>query len=167
MKTMFHRAPAAALALGLLLVANAAEAQEDYPSVVQNHLSLGTTPPCSLCHAKGNTGVGTVVTPFAWSMRSKGLVVDDPDSVVRALDALKAAHTDSDGDGVSDIDELIAGTDPNTAARVPIRPADDPTYGCGGNSISPRPPTTLVVFVGIALALTVARRTRRSRSPVA
>ena len=126
-----------AVALAAFLVASPAAAREDFPNEVRNHLGLAYAPPCSLCHAKGNTGSGTVVTPFGWSMRGAGIDVEDATTVGKALDALKATNADSDGDGVTDIAELTAGTDPNTAGKVPIPNGEEPGYGCGGKAPDP------------------------------
>lgn len=126
----------AVVLLGLSTAAPAA-AQDEFPGLVKEHLTLGYAPPCSVCHAKGNTGSGTVVTPFGWSMRGRGLEADDPKSVGIALDALKNAKTDSDGDHVSDVDELVAGTDPNVAGSVPLPNGEQTGYGCGGSAPDP------------------------------
>lgn len=126
-----------AVVAALLFAAAPAAAQGDFPALMRNHLNLDYAPPCSVCHAKGNTGSGTVVTPFGWSMRAHGLEADAPDSVGTALDALAAAKVDSDGDGISDVDELVAGTDPNVAGRVPLPNGEQTGYGCGGTAPNP------------------------------
>lgn len=131
------KSAAMTLPAALLLVASPAAAMEGYPLEVRDHLSLGYAPPCSLCHAKGNPGGGTVVTPFGWSMRARGLVVEDNDSVHKALDSLKADNVDSDGDGQSDIAELSASTDPNSSGPVPFPNGEQPGYGCGGHAPDP------------------------------
>lgn len=122
---------------GLLFLVSPAAAQEEFPRLVKEHLVLDYAPPCSVCHAKGNTGSGTVVTPFGWSMRGRGLEADAPNTVASALDALKTAKTDSDGDGTPDVSELIAGTDPNVAGRVPLPNGEQTGYGCGGTAPDP------------------------------
>jgi hypothetical protein len=152
------------LAVAVLLTGRSAHAQGDYPGEVEDYLKLSYAPPCSLCHEKGNTGSGTVVTSFGWSMRGKGLVVDDPSSIDRALDALRAAKTDSDGDGVPDVDELVAGTDPNSAASVRIPDGKDPGYGCGGEAPDPnrRGEGFMIPVAFGAAAMLRRRRTRRA-----
>jgi len=60
-------------------------------------------------------------------MRSRGLVSQNIASLDTALDALAAERTDSDHDGVPDIDELEAGSDPNVAGGGSVPP---PSYGC-------------------------------------
>jgi hypothetical protein len=115
-----------AVVVGLVLAAGTAAASADYPAEIRSQLGLSYTPSCALCHTNGNTGIGTANTPFATSMRARGLVAADVASLDTALAALTAEMTDSDGDGVSDIDELKAGSDPNAVGGA-ITP---PTYGC-------------------------------------
>jgi hypothetical protein len=152
-----------AVLLATALASGSAHAQNDYPIVVQNHLGLSYAPPCSLCHAKGNTGTATVTTPFGWSMRAKGLVIGSSQSVTKALDALRDDHTDSDGDGVSDIDELVARTDPNSEGPVPIADVEQPGYGCGGVAEGPRRGRQASAAWPLSFLFALAWRVRRAR----
>jgi hypothetical protein len=117
--------------LPLLVVAFAlpAFATAEFPGAIQTHLSLGAPPAqsCSLCHTNGITGAGTVNTPIGRALRMQGMVASDTASLIVALDALEAAGTDSDMDGVGDVAELRAGTNPNVAEA----PADG---GMGGGA---------------------------------
>ena len=152
------RYPEGLLRRAVLLLAvlggGAAHASSIYPPEIRNHLSLSYTPDCSICHANGQTGFGTVTTPFGMSMRSRGLVAQNIGSLDTALDALAAERKDSDGDGVPDIDELRAGTNPNLAGGGDIPP---PSYGCFDVSGQPGSPLALVPVV-LALLLLRARR---------
>jgi len=142
-----------------VLAAGLAHASSTYPGEVRAHLGLPYTPDCSLCHANGQTGFGTVTTPFGTSMRARGLVAQNIASLDTALDALTAEHTDSDGDGVGDIDELKAGTDPNLAGGGSFPP---PTYGCF--DVSGQPGSALALLP-VGLALLLFRLKKPGRTP--
>jgi hypothetical protein len=139
-----------------VLAGGLAHASSIYPPEVRSHLGLSYTPDCSLCHANGQTGFGTVTTPFGKSMRARGLVAQNIASLDTALDALAAEKTDSDGDGTPDIDELKAGTDPNVAGGSAVPP---PSYGCFDVSGQPGSPLGLVPLA-LALALLLLRHRR-------
>jgi hypothetical protein len=150
-----------------LLAPALARASAPFPSAVQSHLSLSYAPACSLCHLNGVTGLGTVTTPFGVALRAHGAAAGDVTKLDAALDAMRLDGTDSDCDGVPDIQELINGTDPNVpdvrdggvlahdGGTCGTQSAALPglTYGCGG-SVAPG-------LVGGLAALVLARRRRR------
>jgi hypothetical protein len=149
-------------AVGIVLAAASAAATPGFPDAIAAHLAA-PTPPCSVCHQGGVTGRGTVSTPFGQAMVARGLVPYDEASLTTALDALAAEGHDSNGNGVSDVDELKAGDDPNAGAGDTVVP----TYGCLG-SVAGRPPGRggRGALTALALGLLLAagsRRHRRSR----
>ncbi len=108
-------------------------AKRQFPGLIQRDLSLSYEVPCSVCHLKGNTGSSTAGTPFALSLRDRGLS-GDSNSLSSALSRLQTDGVDSDGDGIPDVTELRAGTDPNSSANARIIDDQEPGYGCGGSA---------------------------------
>jgi hypothetical protein len=126
------------LVLGLLTLeglgrSSLAQAKSEFPGEIKNSYGLAYDVPCSVCHVKGNTGSATPITPFALSLRARGLTGDNQ-SLSSALSKLESDAVDSDGDGVTDVNELKAGTDPNSSANASIINDQDPGYGCGGTA---------------------------------
>ena len=135
-------------------------AKEEFPSQIENDVpGVSYQAPCTVCHTKGNTGASTPITPFALSLRDRGLS-GDRQSLSTALSQLAADGTDSDGDGVGDIDELKAGTDPNSSANANIATLQAPGYGCGGTA--PHGGGGLAAAGVLGLAGLLVRRRRAS-----
>ncbi len=134
------------------------------PGEIQAHLKLSYTPPCTLCHATA-TGGGLVVTKFGQSMVAAGLNPNiatlDP-----ALDTLNTNKTDSDGDGIPDIQALQEGLDPSTGYSQPNAPPE--RYGCGAR-ISTGPlrqrGELSIALATLSFALLVHRRRILRRNP--
>jgi hypothetical protein len=154
---------AAALAVLALSWPRPAHAVPEFPREVQYDLALDYEPPCSLCHVKNNTGIGTARTPFALSMRDYGLSAEDGASLSAALTGLAQDKVDSDADGTSDTDELKAGSDPNSDANVSLKGQTVPEWGC---AVAPRNAAADggrwpgVFALGAALLLSRRRATR-------
>ncbi|CAN5365836.1 hypothetical protein BH09MYX1_BH09MYX1_10230 [soil metagenome] len=144
----------------VLLSATSAFATSNFPSTIRAKLTLSYDPACATCHSNGITGRGTVTTPFGKSMLARGLVASDESALDGALDKMITDKVDSDLDGVTDIDELKAGTDPN--AKPGVR--NGVFFGCSTNAHSSDESdrTAGLVFVAAGAALLVARRRLRS-----
>lgn len=106
-------------------------ATPNFPSVIQQRIGLAQPPPCTVCHATDAGGAGTVVKPFGIYLQSRGLVPFDEASLRNALMADIAEHHSSGG-GLTDIDALKAGLDPNGTGGSNLMPA----YGCSSASSS-------------------------------
>lgn len=143
----------AALVLVSLLAPANAYALGSFPGQIKNHLGLATTPQCNLCHAS-TAGGGAVVQPFGKAMLAAGLTRSGGSTLTSALDKLAQDGTDSDGDGVGDIDELIAGTSPNPD-KTPVE------YGCGGQIAAHEPwGFTPTIAGALTFLFVLSRRTR-------
>lgn len=153
-----------AVLAGALLFTSGAAASTSFPDEVKAHLTLSSSPPCSLCHEGGVTGYGTVTTPFGKSLRTHGAVAQNLGSLDAALDQMAAQKTDSDGDGIPDIVELKNGTDPNRAGGVAPAKQPDLAYGCAPATIAPSSPGRTGVFLGIAGVVAAIAWARRRRS---
>jgi hypothetical protein len=129
---MVHRYALRAIGVAIALTSFPAHASATYPGLIQQDLGGSTcAPACTVCHHDLNGGLGTVVTPFGRAMMGFGLVAESPASLKSALAQEQAAHTDSNGDGETDIDALAACRDPNQ-----VYVGDAGAAGDGGSAIS-------------------------------
>jgi hypothetical protein len=158
------RAPALLL-LGVALTAPiAAHATPDFPEAIARDLQLSTPPACTICHATNDGGAGTVVKPFGKYLVSRGLAPFDESSLAGALAAAAGEHHDSDGDGVSDIDALQRGLDPNgSSSHTPH--VEDPQFGCNASGRGGGSMWWLLLPVGVRVAASrLGRRRFRAHS---
>ena len=106
----------AALLLGSFYAAHSG-ASASYPLVIKAKYGLAVAPECTVCHRDTVGGLGTVTRPFGLALISHyQLAPANVGSLEAALAGDEAEHLDSDADGVPDIDELRAGTNPNVGA---------------------------------------------------
>jgi hypothetical protein len=157
------RTPVAlALSVALGLVAPVASASPTYPALIQQQLNLNYVPACTICHRDNNGGIGTVVTPFGRALMGLGLHGgSDPASLQNALNRAKAEGLDSGGDGIPDIQELVAGMDPSAGGGG----LPQPMYGCAV-ARSPAPTNGISTAVAFgALALLMWRRGKPASEP--
>lgn len=147
--------------IGSLACASVAHASDTFPAFIADELQALREPSCSVCHSGGTTGRGTVGTPFGKAMRERGLTARNQESLRVALEAIEAAQLDSDADEISDVDELIEGTDPNLrAGQAPPTPI---RYGCV-QSVAGYKGSTLRGVWPLLLAFLALRASRRMRA---
>jgi len=137
-----------------------AMAMPTYPDGIQFHLGLDYTPQCTLCHATP-TGGGAIVSKFGQSMQAVGLTADFS-TLYPALATLEANRTDSNKDGVPDIEQLKEGSDPNSGATVSAIP--EQKFGCGARVARGELHSDAALALGVLLACGIgADRRRRSK----
>ncbi len=165
------------IALAFAAAPGLAAASPSYPGLITTDLSLdytlGTTD-CILCHATNTGGVGTVVQPFGKAMKAAGLTLENPPALATALMKLAADKTDSDCNGIPDIQQLEDGQDPNNGvylngdtATPPANPGcattattELPAFGCGARIAPARLSWQGAAALAAALGLALARRRR-------
>jgi len=158
-----HRVVVAGLAI--LLSASSAHAEPTFPAAIQAAAGIPCAPPCTLCHTTTPGTAQTATKLFASTVITHGLIPGHPESMTTVVAALRADMVDTDKDGVLDVDELAAGSDPSNP-----RPGSElcgPLYGCAGGHIakvSPRPTDRAPWLFASALALLLFSRMRRARA---
>jgi len=127
------------LALAALAPAEPAVASQVYPDHVLTKLQMPCAPGCQLCHLDASGGPAKINQKFGTAAKMAGAAgAAQTDKLDTALAALAASNSDVDGDGVGDIAELQAGTDPNAAGA---ELCGGIKYGCVASTIARRPTT--------------------------
>ena len=155
----------------IALATSTARATPDFPPVIASKLGLGREPECVLCHSTNEGKKDTIITSFGRKVQAYGLKSYDPSTLATILDQMRDAKDDTDHDGMSDIDEIKAGRDPNINDITGEPPEDypPPVYGChaGGRYAVRMPPgatwTALAACAG-AMSLLGLRSRRRQRT---
>jgi hypothetical protein len=152
----------AALLLAASLLSPDVHASPSFPAALRDAVKMSCAPPCTVCHTVPEGGSGTGTKPFAVSMVTKGkLSPKQSETVAPAVQALLDNNTDSNGDGIGDIDQLKKGFDPNIGN---IGIVCGPAYGCGARVAShrtPGPGAGLTFALALALGIVFVGRRRR------
>lgn len=116
------------LLLALLLGTHTAQARPEYHErLIQ---AAGTECPAQLCIACHQTesGGGAFSQPFYIALLLAGYDFNDPDTLLPAFQTLQDEETDSDEDGILDVDEIALATNPNAPGGPDF--CGGPTHGC-------------------------------------
>lgn len=101
---------------------------------------------CQACHTNDAGGLGTVTKPFGKTLMKLGLKANDTDSLEASVILLSTSDEDSDGDTISDFDELSPDGDPNDPAVFPEGatpvPATPPAPTTEPTATTSQPPAT-------------------------
>jgi len=128
------------LALPIVLaMTSLARATPQYPAALDAELMLAVGCPdplsrCLICHTTA-AGGKTAFQAFALTLRDNGFYRPNDPNGLRAtlrLLALPANNPDSDGDGVTDLDELRQCRNPSGGEFDSV-----PEYGCDGARVAP------------------------------
>jgi hypothetical protein len=153
------------LAFGVALVIwhRPVDASQSFPTELASAAGMPCTPACTVCHRDNEGGSGTVVQPFGIAMFLRGGVQSaKPETVAPAFERIRAELEagDSDKDQVSDLRELVAGTDPNVYGAVSLC---IPEYGCGAHVAKSPPRDVRGPFALLLAGLAVVGLLRRQR----
>jgi hypothetical protein len=160
---VFSKSTLSAIAFAAASMPAVASATSGAADTIRSHLGLDYHPSCSLCHSSSRGG-GAMVTRFGTALESRGFRVGDSASLESALDNLVGDGVDSDGDGVKDIDELLAATDPNSADNASIVGTSSPAgSGCAVNSHARGSGAWIAAVLAGATVLLGRRRACRPR----
>jgi hypothetical protein len=152
------------IGMGLLFAAALpAQASPNYPDIIDMQLGTDCASPtrCLICHISAAGGEGTAKKPFAVTLQSYGLTKGKSGrQLVMALMGLPD-DVDSDGDGTTDKEELLACQNPSGAEI-----SEGPGFGCGAELVAPpRSPDGPLMLVSLTASATLLGLARLSRSP--
>ena len=156
--------------LVIALSSSGALASENFPDTIKTALAMpGPKPPCITCHDTEEGGSDTVNRPFGKRVIGYGLQGGDTQTLTGILARMREGGDDSDLDGMSDINEIIAGRNPNIN-DITGRPPDDyppPVYGCRSSGArGPGASTSggwTIAAAGLLLAHWLRRRESRRK----
>lgn len=157
------------------VVTRSACADQAAPAFVQQRFGLSCAPDCTLCHARSPGSFGNIRTvtvngqtnAFIAAIEACGFVPTDQNTWGPAFDACEnnpSLAKDTDGDGVFDMKELRAGTDPSDPTPDAQICGSGPSYGCvrvaRGTSVDGFALVTSGAVLLAGIALTRRRRRR-------
>ena len=148
-----------------LAVPATAFASPAYSPTLGRVFELPCDPSCLVCHTKREGGFASANTKLGITLRRKfDLQCCDTRSLETILASLEATALDSDGDGVSDAEELRAMSDPNLPDEAGAELACQPTQSGDGCSVRSGAGSSFAGWLGGLLAcaaLALRARPRR------
>lgn len=140
-----------------VFIPKVAQASKTYPETLQVDVGIKCPPRCTLCHETESGGARTLVG-FGLSAYRAGLRGVNANSLPAALEKLEDARTDTDNDGVADVEELRRQTDPNSRSNADICTGEE----MGGCTVMPGQTRAAGSGILVLVCLLLARRPWRS-----